>query len=70
MNFGSKVSVVRPELYAITSCDTTSFKFNIEKVYVFKKVCDYPSSLTLINPILPCVAYLYPQKTSKILKVF
>ena len=26
-----------PELHATTSCDTTSYKFNVEKVHILKK---------------------------------
>ena len=43
------MSVVVPELHAITGCNTTSYKFSFEKVTFLKKVLKYPSSFTLIK---------------------
>ena len=34
-----EISGVALELHAIASCDTTSYKFNIEKAHILKKVC-------------------------------
>ena len=36
-NLVSEICYVFPELHATTSCNTTSYKFNVEKVHIFKK---------------------------------
>lgn len=36
-NLGSKISDVVTELYAINGYNTKSYKFNVEKVHVYKK---------------------------------
>ena len=48
-NLGNEISNFAPEVHAITICDTTSYKFNPERVHFFKKVYKNPSSLTLIK---------------------
>ena len=37
-NLGSEIFDVIPELYAITGCATTSYKYNIEKFQFSKKI--------------------------------
>ena len=34
-----EISDVVLELHAIAGCGTTSYKFNVEKAHIFKKVC-------------------------------
>lgn len=48
-NLVRELSHVPPQLHSITSCDTTSYKFNVGKVCVFKKVYKDPFSLTAIR---------------------
>ena len=48
-NLVRELSHVPPQLHSIISCDTTSYKFNVGKVCVFKKVYKDPFSLTPIR---------------------
>ena len=48
-NLGNEVSDVVSELHAITGCDTTPYKFNVEKLLVFKKAFKDPSSVKVMN---------------------
>ena len=64
VNLGSKVSEVVPELYAINGYGATSYKFNVEKVHIYKNVCKNPFSFTLIKMLRLNIAL--PEKLSKI----
>lgn len=48
-NLVRELSHVPPQLHAIITYDTTSYKFNVGKVCVFKKVYKDPFSLTAIR---------------------
>ena len=48
-NLGSEISDNIPKLHATIGCETTSYKFNIENLYVFEKVFKDPSNLNNIN---------------------
>ena len=48
-NLGSEVCDVLPQLHAVTGCHTTSYKLNVGKFCVFKKVYKDPSNVTLIK---------------------
>ena len=48
-HLGSEISVVAPDLHAVTSCDITSYKFNAEKFHIFFKKYKNLSNLTLIK---------------------
>ena len=56
MVYGNLGSVNEP--YASTDCDTKLCKFNVEKVYFFKKVSEDRSSLTLIKTSGLNITYL------------
>ena len=46
-----KISDVVPEIHAITICDTTSYKFHVEKFHVQEEVRKDPYNFTLIKII-------------------
>ena len=48
-NMGSEIYDAPPQQHAITSCNTTSYKFNVGNVQAFNKVRRDFSSLTLIK---------------------
>ena len=44
-----------PQLYAITGCDTTAYKFDIGKIRILKKVNKDPSCLHLIKDLITSI---------------
>ena len=48
-NLGNEISDVVFEPHAITGCDITSEKFNVEKVLGFKKTFTDPSNVKVMN---------------------
>ena len=47
--WGSEMSDVFPQLHVITGCYTSSHKFKVVKVHIFKNVCRNSSNITLIK---------------------
>ena len=48
-NLESEISDIVPELHGVTGCDTTLYKFHVEKTNVFKNVYKLSFSLTLFK---------------------
>lgn len=48
-NSGSEISDIVPEIHPINGCDNTSWKFNVVKIYLLKKLYKDLSNLNLIK---------------------
>ena len=54
-NLDNDVCNILLQLYAITGCDTTAYKFDIGKIRILKKVNKDPSCLHLIKDLIASI---------------